>query len=243
MPWDAPAPARYSGRMTSEPPTLWDRTAADLLAAASSHQPTPGGGSVAALSGAFGAALVHMAAVISRNKARKAGAGAGDEHATGGAVPAGLETAMADLERLQLRLRALADEDVAVFRGFVSATKLPRGTAQEQAARAEALAAAGEVARATPLEVARCCVQALETARDVLPLTHAEVVSDVGAGAALLRGALDAALLTLDINLRRLSSDERARWEVRAGDLACRGHAGADAVLAETRAQIAADNG
>lgn len=219
--------------MTPEPPTLWDRPAADLLAETASHQPTPGGGSVAALSGAFGAALVHMAAVISRNKARKSGA----------EVPAELETALADLEQTQLRLRALADEDVAVFRQFVAATKLPKGTDAEKKTRADALAHAGEVARQTPLDIARCCVAALETARSLLPVTHAEVVSDVGAGAALLRGALDAALLTLDINLRRLPESERAQWQARRGDLARRGHADAHAVLEGTSARIAADNG
>ena len=219
--------------MTPETPTLWTRPAADLLAETASHQPTPGGGSVAALSGAFGAALVHMAAVISRNKARKSGA----------EVPAELETALADLEQTQLRLRALADDDVAVFRRFVDATKLPKSTPGEKQARAEALAHAGEVARQTPLDIARSCVAALETARSLLPVTHAEVISDVGAGAALLRGALDAALLTLDINLRRLPDPERAEWQARRGDLARRGHADADAVLEGARAQITADNG
>lgn len=219
--------------MTSEPPTLWDRPAADLLAETASSQPTPGGGSVAALSGAFGAALVHMAAVISRNKARKSGA----------EVPAELETALADVEQTQFRLRALADEDVAVFRRFVDATKLPKGTPGEKHARAEALAHAGEVARQTPLDIARCCVAALDRARSLLPVTHAEVVSDVGAGAALLRGALDAALLTLDINLRRLPDGERADWQARRDGLARRGHADADAVLEGTRDRIGRDNG
>jgi formiminotetrahydrofolate cyclodeaminase len=211
------------------PETLWTRSAQDLLDATSSRQPTPGGGSVAALGGAFGAGLVAMAARISLHKAHKAGQ-----------TPDPALTAAPDkLEEVQGRLQRLADEDVAVFRGYVDATRLPRSTEQEKAERRAALDRAGEAARAAPLGTAQACVEALELAGSTLPHAHPEVISDVGAGAALLRGALEAALLTLDINLRHLEAGEGTRLRAQRDDLSARGEALAAEVVRRTREAIA----
>lgn len=208
--------------------SLWNQTAADLLKATASHQPTPGGGSVAALSGAFGAGLLSMALTISRNKARKAGQELSPE----------LGATLERLHTIQARLQALADEDVAVFRKFVDATKLPKDSEEEKQARAQALAAAGEAARSTPLEIAAQCVQALTEAEGTVREVHPEVVSDIGAGAALLRGAVDAALLTVDINLLRLSDEEKAPLQAQREKLEREGHERAQRLLKQAQKQI-----
>ena len=208
--------------------SLWNQTAADLLKATASHQPTPGGGSVAALSGAFGAGLLSMALTISRNKARKAGQ----------ELSPGLLASLERLGTIQARLQALADEDVAVFRKFVDATKLPKASEEEKQARAQALAAAGEAARSTPLEIADQCVQALTEAEGTVREVHPEVVSDIGAGAALLRGAIDAALLTVDINLLRLSDEEKAPLQAQREKLEREGHERAQRLLKQAQKQI-----
>lgn len=212
------------------PETLWTRSAQDLLDATSSRQPTPGGGSVAALGGAFGTGLILMAARISLHKAQKAG------NTPDPALTAALDT----LDGIQSRLQRLADEDVAVFRGYVDATRLPKGTDAEKTERRAALDRAGEAARAAPLGIAQACVEALEQAQIGLPHVHPEVVSDVGAGASLLRGALEAALLTLDINLRHLEGEEQARLQARRRELSARGEGLAAEVLRNTREAIGA---
>ncbi|WP_135229255.1 cyclodeaminase/cyclohydrolase family protein [Deinococcus fonticola] len=211
--------------------SLWNQPAADLLRAASSHQATPGGAGTAALSAAFGTALVHMAAVITLQKNRKA-----DQE------PGEWPRRMAELHTLMLRLHDLADQDVEVFGEFVAATRLPRATPAEQDAREEALSTAGDEARHTPLAIARTALAALQLAEELLPGTHAEVTSDVGAGAALLRGAVDAALLTLDINLRRLTPGERQPLQEQRAELTAQAHAAAERVLQAAQARIAADN-
>ena len=211
--------------------SLWTQSASDLLHAASSHQAAPGGAGTAALTGAFGAALIHMAAVITLQKARKAA----EEQAD-------LPERMASVEKLVLRLRQLADQDVAVFGEFVEASRLPRDTQAEQEERAEALSTAGDAARQTPLNIARTALEALHAAEELLPGTHAEVISDVGAGAALLRGSVDAALLTLDINLRRLTDEERRPLQQERERLAAQAHAVSARVLMASQARIQADN-
>lgn len=208
--------------------TLWNQTAAALLSATASHKPTPGGGSIAALSGAFGTGLLSMAMTISSRKAQKAG----------NELPPELSATLERLQAIQARLQVLADEDVAVFRKFVDATKLPKETDEDKQRRAEALAAAGEAARNTPLEIAAQCVQALAEAEGTVREVHPEVVSDIGAGAALLRGAIDAALLTVDINLLRLPDEEKAPLQAQRDQLEREGHERAQRLLKQAQKQI-----
>lgn len=201
--------------------TLWNRTAQDLLEATTSHQPTPGGGSVAALSGAFGVGLVCMALNITRRK-RPEQAGA-------------LREPLESLLGLQAELRTLADQDVQVFRAFVDATRLPRDTDEDKRARRVALDRAGEQARNVPLRVAQVAVEGLTLAAEVLEQTHPEVQSDVGAGAGLLLGSMHASLLTLDINLRHLDEEQRRALEELRDRYGARGEVLATQVLARTR--------
>lgn len=200
--------------------TLWNRTAQDLLEATTSHQPTPGGGSVAALSGAFGVGLVCMALNITRRKR--------PEQASA------LREPLESLLGLQAELRTLADQDVQVFRAYVDATRLPRDTDEDRQARHAALDRAGQQARDVPLRVAQVAVDGLALAAEVLEQTHPEVQSDVGAGAALLLGTLHASLLTLDINLRHLDEEKRRSMEELRDRYGARGEVLATQVLART---------
>ena len=64
------------------------------------------------------------------------------------------------------------------------------------------------------------------------------MVSDIGAGAALLRGAIDAALLTVDINLLRLSDEEKAPLQAQRDELEGEGHERAERLLKQAQKQI-----
>lgn len=220
--------------------SLWNQTAAELLDATASAQPTPGGGSVAALSGAYGAGLLSMALNITHAKALKKAQRAAERAGEAADLPAPPQ-ALEVIGGVRTRLRALADEDVAVFRQFVAAARRPGGTPEADAEREGALAEASEAARAVPLEIARQCAAALAAAEGLAGEVHPEVVSDVGAGAALLRGAAQAALLTFEINLRSLSSDERARLSAQRDALERECAERAGRVLGEVRAQWQGD--
>ncbi|WP_221088842.1 cyclodeaminase/cyclohydrolase family protein [Deinococcus aquaedulcis] len=169
--------------------SLWSRSAADLLDATASAEATPGGGATAAVTGAFGAALLSMAVGISQKKG----------------ASARLDDALKQVTALRQRLQALADEDVQAFGQYVEASHLSTDDPQ----RPEALQAAGEAAMQVPLTLARVIVEGLDTAQALALAVHQEVVSDVGAGASLLQGALLAALLTVEINLPHVAADAR----------------------------------
>ncbi|GGJ79575.1 cyclodeaminase/cyclohydrolase family protein [Deinococcus aquiradiocola] len=189
--------------------SLWDLTAADLLDRTASGDPTPGGGSVAAVTGALGLGLVCMALEVTARRRTATP----DVHAL-------LARARAQLDAL----RGHPDADVTAFGGFMAALALPRGTDAEQAARQAALAQAAQAATRAPLHAARDLLAALQLAQEAAVAAHRGIVSDVGAGAALLGAALQATLLNVDINLGSLPDDLRdaARHEretlARAGD-------------------------
>ena len=172
--------------------SLWSQSVAAFRDATASAEPTPGGGSVAMVSASLGLGLVIMALEISARK-----------------PAAGTETELADLlARARKLLDALgrhADEDVAVFRNLMSSYKLPKQTDEDKAARTRAIQEATAAATRAPLKAAGDAVAALELAERAVTLAKGNVVSDVGAGAALLGGAVAAVLLNVDINLPGLS--------------------------------------
>lgn len=175
--------------------SLWDHRARELLRDAASHAPTPGGGSVSALAGAFGFGLVLMALEITARKKNPA-------------------PDVADLlgrgRDLLPALTEDADEDVRVFQAYVNALNLPRDTDEHRAAREAAVKRAARRATDAPLHAARRLLGAIRFAADVVPVTHHAVVSDVGAGVAIIAGAAHATLLNVDINAAHLAALDRA---------------------------------
>lgn len=188
--------------------SLWDLPAAELLARVASADPTPGGGSTAAISGALGAGLVVMALEISARHNS-----ATDE------VRALLPEAHARLDALKPH----PDADVAAFDGYMAALGLPKTTPEEQAERKSAMQSAALSASRAPLAAARDLLAALQFAERAASTAHRNVVSDVGAGAHLLAGALHATLLNVDINLGGVPAGKRAELEAERRQLADEG--------------------
>jgi formiminotetrahydrofolate cyclodeaminase len=168
--------------------TLWNQSLASFREAIASTEPTPGGGSVAMVSATFGIGLVIMALEITAKK---------PEPETEQRLRELLEEARGRLAELS----AHADEDVAAFQRYMAALKMPKATDEEKAARKEAMQTALIRATEAPLAAARSCLAALIMAEEAATISSVRVVSDVGAGATLLGGAVSAVLLNVEINL------------------------------------------
>ena len=155
-----------------------------------SAEPTPGGGSVAAVTGAMASALVAMVARLTDGKK-------GYEQ--------GWETAAAatrSADALTAELQAAAVEDVHSFQEYMAALRLPKQSAEQKQARTTALAAATRRATAAPLAIARGCAEILTLAAGLAPVANRHAVSDLGAAAHLAAAAGGAALITAHINLK-----------------------------------------
>ena len=168
----------------------------EFLERTASASPTPGGGSVAAVTGALAGALVAMVARLTAGKK-------GYEQAwdlAGGAVRRA--------DRLAAELQAAALEDVRSFEAYMAALRLPKGSGEQRRTRRDALAAATRRATEAPLAIAAACAEVLAVAGELAPAANRHAVSDVGAAAHLAGAAAGAALLTADINLASAPESE-----------------------------------
>ena len=168
---------------------LTEKTVADLLSAFRSSDPTPGGGSASALSGAVGASLLAMVA----------------------GLPKPLATTAEDVERLQTAgarctahaqtLESLIDRDSEAYDLVVGAYRLPKSTDAEKAARSSRIQEALRAATEAPLDVMRACSATLEQAAVVARFGNRNASSDVQVALELLAAGLRGARLNVDINL------------------------------------------
>lgn len=195
----------------------------DLLGAFRSSEPTPGGGSASALSGAIGASLLAMVAGLPKPRVR---------------TPAD-EQRLADARSRCVaagdRLAALMDRDSEAYDGVVAAFRLPKTSENEKAARTARIQEALRSATEAPLEVMRVCLDAIHLAETVAGLGNASAASDVEVGLELLGAGLRGAGVNVAINLTSLKDQAYAaatKKETQQLEMeASRGHAAAIAAL------------
>lgn len=161
----------------------------DLLAAFRSPEPTPGGGSASALSGAVGASLLAMVAGLPKPRAQNPE----DEKR--------LDGARASCASISGRLAELMDRDSEAYETVVDAFRLPKSSDEEKRVRSSHIQEALRSATEAPLEVMRACVEAIRAAADVASLGNGNASSDVLVGLGLLIAGLRGAQLNVAINL------------------------------------------
>ena len=189
--------------------TLTTKSVSELLAAFRSSEPTPGGGSAAALAGAMGASLLAMVAGLPKSNAASE-----DEQAR-------LQQAGARCTDLALQLERLIDRDTEAYGLVVNAFRMPKGTEEEKAARTAGIQTAMKAATDAPLEVMRRCVETLGLAPTVGDLGNPNALSDVKVGVAMLQAGLAGARENVEINLGSVKdADYVARVRAEATALA-----------------------
>ena len=197
---------------------MQDMNVQELIELTASNAPAPGGGAIAALSGAFGAALAAMVGSLTLGKK-------GYEDA---------QEEMAEMtdkgKNLAKKLLAAMDDDANSFNGYMAALGMPKGTEEEKTIRRAAMQDALKSASLVPLNTAK-------TAAEVFPLAEAAVksgnrnaVTDGLVAAMMARAAVLGALLNVKINLGSIK-DEAFVQELQA---AC-GALQEEAIAAEQR--------
>jgi methenyltetrahydrofolate cyclohydrolase len=172
--------------------------AAELLDRFASPDPTPGGGSAAALAGALGAALVSMVCAMPKTRT-----GAAPERAR-------LEAALAWAREAGERLRALVEEDTRAYDAVMAAYRLPKATDEEKAARKAAIAGAMVRATEVPLETAEACLVVLKSAEEAVSHGNPNALSDARTAAALGWAGLVGAAENVRINAASLPEGSTA---------------------------------
>jgi formiminotetrahydrofolate cyclodeaminase len=167
--------------------------------------PTPGGGSAAAIMGAMGAALVSMVCNVTIGKKGYEGA------------EAEMRAVLHESEKVRKRLTDMVAEDIAAFDSIMAAYKLPKATDQDKATRSAAIQAGLRRATETPLDCARVCAEVIVLARRASEHGYLNVISDGGVGVLAGFTGLRSAALNVYINAPALKDRvfaERATAEL-----------------------------
>jgi formiminotetrahydrofolate cyclodeaminase len=175
---------------------LTDKPVTNFLDELASNAPAPGGGSVAALSGALGAALVSM--VCNLTVGKKAYADVQDD----------IQDLLAQSEALRKELTDLLEDDVAAYTGYSKAAKMPRSTDEEKAQRAKVMQAALKTATDVPLRIAEAAVKVMDLCMPAAEKGNKWAVSDAGVAVLMAEAALRSAALNVLINLGSLRDEE-----------------------------------
>ena len=167
---------------------LVDLTLEGFARETASESAAPGGGSISAAMGAFGAALATMVANLSAHKR-----GWDDRWKEFSDVA---EKGQAILDRLL----KLIDEDTAAFNRIMDVFSMPKGTDEEKAARAKALEEATLYAASVPLQTMEASLEALPLALEMAQKGNPASASDAGVAALAAVAGIKGARLNVRIN-------------------------------------------
>lgn len=157
----------------------------EFLAQLGAKSPTPGGGAVAAMTGATAASLARMVVNYSLGKKNLA------EH-----QPA-LRNADTALQRFEALMLGLGDEDAAAYALVNALQKLPESDPK----RLADLPAAEAAALAVPRAVLGACCDLLRTIETLAPITNRHLRSDLAIAAVLAEAGARSAWWNVRVNL------------------------------------------
>ncbi|MFT7246955.1 MAG: formiminotetrahydrofolate cyclodeaminase [Candidatus Azotimanducaceae bacterium] len=183
---DKSPPSNKGANTTSS--TTSSTTIADYLSALASRKSTPGGGAVAAMSGAQAAALISMVAELTKTFP--------DELTQPNVIKQATEAVQ--------RFTELADQDAAAFAALMQAYKNKTD-----------IQSGLQSAAAPPLACLELCAQLVEPLRVIHLHGNPNLITDTGIAALLLRDTIISSELNVLINLRSIE-DELFKQTARA---------------------------
>ena len=172
---------------------LKEMSVAEMAAMTASNSPAPGGGSIAAMTGAFGAAL--SAKVASLTIGKKAYADVKDE----------MQEVIDKAEELRLELLDAIQKDSESFDAFIAALGMPKDTDEEKAVRTAAMQKSLKEAAEVPYQTAVTAARVMPLAEIVVQKGNAKAVTDGLVSAMMARTAVRSALLNVRINLESIN--------------------------------------
>ena len=175
-----------------QPPVSEGTTVASFFDQVAAATPTPGGGTVAAFSGALASSLATMVANLTLGKKKYA------------AHEPALRELKVKAEQARRQLLALARADSEAFEAVLRVGRMPQATPAEQVNRTKVLAEANLEAARVPLRTAEACLEVVQIATQAAQLGNVQAVTDAGVAGLLAHAAGEGALLNVQINLKSL---------------------------------------
>jgi len=177
---------------------IGEQTIDRFLATLASDSPTPGGGAVAALAGAAGAALIEMVCNLTIDKK-------GYEDASGR-----MRELRGQAERARSELVTLADRDATAFDGVMEAFRMPKDTEEQRTVRTAAIQRGYLAAAQVPLEIARASASLMPLALETVEAGNVNAASDGVSAAQMLFAGTECAIYNVQINAAALKDEAAA---------------------------------
>ncbi|WEV56218.1 cyclodeaminase/cyclohydrolase family protein [Ligilactobacillus acidipiscis] len=195
----------------------------EFISRLSSKTPTPGGGAACALVAALGSCLGSMVGHIKEEK-----------------HPANeLSETLKKMEDVRTQLLQLVDNDAAAFGALSKTLKMPKDTVQQKQARQEQLAKDLVAAAQVPLNIEQAIVLELKVMQEMKEFSSKSLLSDIGCGATLSMGALNAAILNVYVNTKLMKDKKQAgKFNQQAEKLARQGSQIAQQLYGEVEASV-----
>jgi formiminotetrahydrofolate cyclodeaminase len=168
---------------------LVDKTIIDFLKETASDSPAPGGGSVAALSGALAASLGSMVCNLTLGKEKYAN------------VEEDIKEINTRLQTHMRRLTELVDEDANAFNDVMAAFKMPKDTEKQKEIRSDAIQEGYKKAISVPLETAKLSLHCLGLISNLVLKGNQNAVTDAGTGSLMALSSVRGAIFNIKINL------------------------------------------
>lgn len=168
---------------------LTEMSLKQFIAVVASDAPAPGGGSIAALEGSLGIALIHMVAGLTVGKKKYA------------AQEELMRELMSEGFALCNQLADAVDLDTEAFNEVSAVFAMPKETEEQKAARSEAMQKALVSCTITPYETMCMALAALRIGKRAVGTTNETAASDLGVGALSLKAAVHGAWLNVLINI------------------------------------------
>ncbi|MCL2610440.1 MAG: cyclodeaminase/cyclohydrolase family protein [Defluviitaleaceae bacterium] len=175
---------------------LLEKTVYEFLEELGSKSPAPGGGSVAALNGATGAALISMVCNLTLGKKKYSE----------------FETEVLQiLEKARILEKKLANQvqaDTDVYLSVRDAFMIKPETMDEKIEKQRTIDETLKDATLVPFSVMELCLEGLQLTSKSIGKTNKNAISDLGSAASNFKSGLKSAYLNVLINLKELTDED-----------------------------------
>ncbi|MCF0141278.1 MAG: cyclodeaminase/cyclohydrolase family protein [Mogibacterium sp.] len=173
---------------------LIDSSVKEFTEVLASPEPVPGGGGASALIGAIGISLGDMVGELTTGKKKYA------------EVEEDIQRLMAKAQELRVRFLAFVDGDAEVFAPLAKAYSIPKDDPDRDAIMEDAL----RLGCSVPMDIMRCCAEALDVIEEFAAKGSRLAVSDAGCAAVACKAAMQAASLNVFINTKSMKDRDYA---------------------------------
>jgi len=168
---------------------IYSMTMNDFITVAASNSHTPGGGNVSAVVATLAASMVCMVANLTISNKKYV------------VFYTQAQNQIKKITAIIENLKELTNKDIAAFDHYMSCFRLPKETDKQKEDRSNALEEAAKKATLVPLEICQKCLAIITEAEKLSKYGNKMAISDIGVGAIVAEAAMQACMLSVDINI------------------------------------------